>query len=208
MASFVVGCGGLHADRLSRLAGIDTDVRIVPFRGEYYRIREDRQHLVRHLIYPVPDPRFPFLGVHFTRRIQGGIEAGPNAVLAFAREGYSLRNINVRDLAESLRYRGLWKFMTNHSRLVASEFRRSFSRTTFAESLSRLVPSITESDLQPSRTGVRAQAIRRDGSLVEDFSFAEADGCIFVLNAPSPAATASLALGDYIAERVQSRFTQ
>lgn len=206
-AAFAVGCGGLHADRLSTLAGIDSDVRIVPFRGEYYRIREERQHLVRHLIYPVPDPRFPFLGVHFTRRIHGGIEAGPNAVLAFAREGYNAKNINIRDLAESLRYRGLWTFITKHLRLVGSEFHRSFSRKVFAESLSRLVPGIMESDLEPSRTGVRAQAIRRDGSLVEDFSFAEADGCIFVLNAPSPAATASLVLGDYVAGRVQSRLT-
>lgn len=205
-ANFIVGCGGLHADRLARLAGLEIEVRIIPFRGEYYQLREERRNLVRHLIYPVPDARFPFLGVHFTRTIHGGIVAGPNAVLAFAREGYRWKDVNARDLAESLRYRGLWAFLARHAKLVVGEFHQSMSKRRFAASLARLVPDVTEADLVASDAGVRAQAMRRDGSLVEDFTFAEEDRCIFVLNAPSPAATASLALGGYIAKRLESRF--
>ena len=205
-ADFIIGCGGLYADRLARMAGLAVDIRIIPFRGEYYALKENSRSKVRRLIYPVADPRFPFLGVHFTPKIYGGVEVGPNAVLAFAREGYQFRNVNMRDLAESIGYPGLWAFLRRYPTLVAGELYRSFSRRTFADSAARLVPGLRDSDLVPSRTGVRAQAMRRDGSLVEDFAFAEDDRCIFVLNAPSPAATACLAIGNYIATLLQRRF--
>jgi L-2-hydroxyglutarate oxidase len=179
--------------------------KIIPFRGEYYKIKSDRQHLVRHLIYPVPDPKFPFLGVHFTRLIHGGIEAGPNAVLALAREGYRWSDINLRDLAESICFPGLWKFLAAYPSVCGYEIRRSFSKREFCRSLQKLVPEIRENDLEPGGAGVRAQAMTADGKLVEDFHFEEAPGILHVVNAPSPAATASLAIGQQIAERVCSR---
>ncbi|MBW3570231.1 MAG: L-2-hydroxyglutarate oxidase [Gemmatimonadetes bacterium] len=199
---FLVTCGGLHADRLMAMAGERPDVRIVPFRGEYHVLKPEREHLVRHLIYPVPDARFPFLGVHFTRRIGGGIEAGPNAVLALAREGYRRGRVNARDLADTLRFPGLWRFAARHARMAAMELRRSFSRGAFARSLQRLVPEVRAADLAPGGAGVRAQAMRADGTLVEDFAFAERPHALYLLNAPSPAATASLAIGGEIAARV------
>ena len=199
---FVITCGGLHADRLVRAAGQRPAAKIIPFRGEYYQIKKDRQHLVRNLIYPVPDAKFPFLGVHFTRLIHGGIEAGPNAVLAFAREGYRWSNINLRDLAESLGYPGLWKFLAAYPGLCGYEIRRSFSKREFCRSLQKLVPSICEDDLETGGSGVRAQAMMPDGKLVEDFQFEEARGILHVVNAPSPAATASLAIGQKIVERM------
>jgi (S)-2-hydroxyglutarate dehydrogenase len=204
-ARFVVTAGGLHADRLVKASGQIPSAKIVPFRGEYYKIKSSRQYLVRHLIYPVPDPKFPFLGVHFTRLVHGGIEAGPNAVLALAREGYRWLNINVRDVMESLCYPGLWKFLTSHPSMCGYEIRRSFSKREFCRSLQKLVPEIREDDLEPGASGVRAQAMTADGKLVEDFHFEEAPGILHVVNAPSPAATASLAIGQRIAERVGSR---
>jgi L-2-hydroxyglutarate oxidase len=199
---FVVTCGGLHSDRLVRASGLQPAARIVPFRGEYFKLKAARQHLVRNLVYPVPDPKFPFLGVHFTRLIHGGIEAGPNAVLAFAREGYRWSNINVRDLAEVLLFPGLWKFLLAYPSMCGYEVRRSLSRAEFCRSLQKLVPDIRADDLETGGAGVRAQAMTPDGKLVEDFHFVEAPGILHVVNAPSPAATASLAIGGRIAEKV------
>lgn len=202
---FVVTCGGLHADRLVKAAGQKPSAKIVPFRGEYYKIKPARQHLVRNLIYPVPDPKFPFLGVHFTRLIRGGVEAGPNAVLAFAREGYRWSKINLRDLTESICFPGLWKFLATYPSLCGYEIRRSLSKAEFTRSLQKLVPEICEGDLEPGGAGVRAQAMTADGKLVEDFHFEEAQGILHVVNAPSPAATAALAIGSTIAGRVLPR---
>jgi L-2-hydroxyglutarate oxidase len=204
-ARFIITCGGLYADRLVKAAGQTPTAKIIPFRGEYYKIKPGRQHLVRHLIYPVPDPKFPFLGVHFTRLIHGGIEAGPNAVLALAREGYRWSNVNLRDFSESICFPGLWKFLAAYPSMCGYEIRRSFSKREFCRSLQKLVPEIQEDDLEPGGTGVRAQAMTADGKLVEDFHFEEAPGVLHVVNAPSPAATASLAIGQRIAERVCSR---
>jgi L-2-hydroxyglutarate oxidase len=206
-ARVVITCGGLHADRLVRASGRKPRAKIVPFRGEYFKIKPQRQHLVRNLIYPVPDPNFPFLGVHFTRLIHGGIEAGPNAVLAFAREGYRWSDINLRDLAESLCFPGLWKFLAAYPGMCGYEVRRSFSRSEFCRSLQKLVPDIREDDLETGGAGVRAQAMTADGKLVEDFHFEEAPGILDVLNAPSPAATASLAIGLKIVERILPQLT-
>ena len=201
-ARFVITCGGLHADRLVRAAGQRPSAKIIPFRGEYFQIKKERQFLVRNLIYPVPDPKFPFLGVHFTRLIHGGIEAGPNAVLAFAREGYKWSNLNLRDLAGSLCYPGLWRFLAKYPSMCGYEIRRSFSKAEFTRSLQKLVPGIRAADLETGVAGVRAQAMLPDGKLVGDFHFQEAPGVLHVVNAPSPAATASLAIGSKIAERV------
>jgi L-2-hydroxyglutarate oxidase len=200
-AKFVIACGGLHADRLVKMSGQNPSAKIVPFRGEYFRIKKERQFLVRNLIYPVPDPKFPFLGVHFTRLARGGIEAGPNAVLAFAREGYKWSNINLRDLAESLFYPGLWKFLAKYPSMCGYEIHHSLSKAEFTRSLQRLVPEIRAEDLETGGAGVRAQAMTADGKLVEDFHFDEAKGILHVVNAPSPAATASLAIGTKISQR-------
>jgi (S)-2-hydroxyglutarate dehydrogenase len=199
-ADFVINCAGLHCDRVAGLAGERREVRIVPFRGEYYGIRPERQHLVRNLIYPVPDPRFPFLGVHFTRLIHGGIEAGPNAVLAFAREGYKKTDFNPADLFDALSYGGFWRFLKKYPSMAWYELRRSFSRELFCESLRRLVPEIQPSDLAPGGSGVRAQAIAPEGDPVQDFRFIPRKNALHVLNAPSPGATASLAIGAEIVE--------
>jgi len=171
----------------------------VPFRGEYYKIQRERQHLVRNLIYPVPDPQFPFLGAHFTRLIYGGVEAGPNAVLAFAREGYRKSDLNVADLFDALTFSGLWRFMGRHKRMSWEELKRSFSKKLFCESLQRLVPDIRKEDLETGGAGVRAQAMSPDGTLVQDFCFQQSRKALHVLNAPSPGATASLAIGEEIA---------
>jgi (S)-2-hydroxyglutarate dehydrogenase len=199
---FLIACAGLYSDRVAQLAGRKRDVRIVPFRGEYYLIRPERQFLVRNLIYPVPDPRFPFLGVHYTRRILGGIEAGPNAVLAFAREGYTKRDINLGDLADALAFPGLWRFLAKYGHTCWDEIRRSFSRELFCRSLQRLVPEIRPEDLIPGGSGVRAQAMSPEGALVDDFHFVQGERELHVVNAPSPAATSSLAIGEEIAEMV------
>ena len=202
MADFVINCAGLHCDRLSMLAGEKREVRIVPFRGEYYRIRPERQHLVRNLIYPVPDPQFPFLGVHYTRLIHGGIEAGPNAVLALAREGYRKTDVKLADVWDVLTFSGLWRFLAKHKRMSWDELRRSFSRRLFCESLQRLVPEIQVADLAPGGAGVRAQAMSPDGNLLQDFCLLNRPRALHVLNAPSPAATAALAIGEEIANLV------
>ena len=198
----VVACAGLHSDRVVSRSGMKPSAKIMPFRGEYYMIRKERQSLVRNLIYPVPDPQFPFLGVHFTRMVKGGVEAGPNAVLAMAREGYTWGDINIRDLAGSLSFPGLWRFMLKYPSICSYEIWRSISRKEFCRSLQKLVPEIQESDLEPGSAGVRAQAMSTDGALVEDFSFVEGPGILHVVNAPSPAATASLAIGEYVARRL------
>ncbi len=199
--STFVNCGGLHSDRIARLAGEEPGSTIVPFRGEYYLLKEDRRHLVRNLIYPVPDPTFPFLGVHLTRRWSGGIEAGPNAVLAFAREGYQRTRVDPADLLEMARFGGLWRFVGRHPGASWREIRRSFSKDLFAASLRRLVPEVTVDDLvrpEGEGAGVRAQALRRNGDLVDDFLFVTKPGAVHVLNAPSPGATAALAIAGEI----------
>jgi L-2-hydroxyglutarate oxidase len=202
-AGFLINCAGLHCDRVAELAGEQRDMRIVPFRGEYYKIRPERQELVRNLIYPVPDPQFLFLGVHFTRLIHGGIEAGPNAVLAFAREGYRKTDFNLRDFVDALSYKGFWRFLRRYPSMAWFELRRSFSRELFCRSLQRLVPEIRPDDLATGGSGVRAQAIAPEGELMQDFRFIERDNALHVLNAPSPAATASLAIGEEIAAMVK-----
>ena len=201
-ADFVVNCAGLHCDRVSELAGEKREVRIVPFRGEYYKLKPARQHLVKHLIYPVPDPQFPFLGVHFTRLIEGGVEAGPNAVLAFKREGYKKTDFNAGDLFDALSFGGLWKFLGQHKRMCWEEIKRSFSKELFCQSLQRLVPEIRAEDLETGGAGVRAQAMSPDGTLVQDFSFVRGRKALHVLNAPSPAATAALTIGEEIASQL------
>lgn len=198
----LVNCAGLQSDRVARLAGADPEVRIVPFRGEYYRLRPSSDHLVRGLIYPVPDPGMPFLGVHFTRGITNRVEAGPNAVLATKREGYRRGDFSLRDLADWATFPGFWRMGLKHWRSGIDEVRRSLSRPRFVESLRRLVPAIAESDLEVGGTGVRAQAVDRNGGLLSDFRFLEQEGALHVLNAPSPAATASLAIGRFIAARL------
>lgn len=200
-AKYLVNCAGLYCDRIAALAGIPRETRIVPFRGEYYGLKPEARHLVRHLIYPVPDPVFPFLGVHFTRLINGGVEAGPNAVLAWSREGYTKWNINPGDLADALFYPGLWRFMRQHQAMAWNEIRRSLSKRLFCAALQKLVPAIQESDLADGGSGVRAQAMLADGTLVQDFRIVVGKNALHVLNAPSPAATASLAIGEYITQR-------
>jgi L-2-hydroxyglutarate oxidase LhgO len=200
-ARTLVGCAGLESDRVARMAGLEVDVAIVPFRGEYWMLAPSRAGLVRNLVYPVPDPAFPFLGVHFTRRIQGGVEAGPNAVLALAREGYRRTSFAARDTWALARWPGFWRMARKHWRTGAAEQVRSFSRAAFARACAALVPEIAAADLSPGGAGVRAQAVARDGSLLDDFVIAEAERMVHVLNAPSPAATASLAIGEEIAGR-------
>ena len=195
----LVNCAGLYSDRIAELAGAPADVQIVPFRGEYYMIRPERHGLVRGLIYPVPDPEFPFLGVHFTRTIHGEVEAGPNAVLAFGREGYSWTHVRPAELAGTLRYRGLWKMAAKYWQTGAYEVYRSLSKAAFVKALQRLVPDLKAEDIHPGGSGVRAQAVTRDGALVDDFRIVQSQDAIHVLNAPSPGATASLAIGRHIA---------
>jgi L-2-hydroxyglutarate oxidase len=198
---FIINCAGLYSDVVARMAGERPTARIVPFRGEYYVLRPERQHLVRNLIYPVPDPTFPFLGVHFTRRVLGGVEAGPNAVLAFAREGYTNTKVNLRELADALSFPGLWRFLARHPRTVARELGQSFSKQRFAKALQRLVPELQPDDLAPGGAGVRAQTMLPNGELVHDFQWIERPRALHLLSAPSPAATASLAIGEEIARR-------
>jgi L-2-hydroxyglutarate oxidase len=201
-ADFIVNCAGLHCDRVSALAGEGRPTRIVPFRGEYYLLKARARRLVRHLIYPVPDPVFPFLGVHFTRLIHGGVEAGPNAILATAREGYRKTDFNPADVWDALTFPGLWRFVGRHAAMCRDEVLRSFSKRRFCASLQRLVPAITEEDLERGTAGVRAQAMTLRGELVQDFAFIERPNALHVLNAPSPAATASLAIGEELAARI------
>lgn len=200
---FLVACAGLQSDRLARMAGEHPPVRIVPFRGEYYRLRPERSALVRHLVYPLPDPSFPFLGVHFTRRVDGGVDCGPNAVLALAREGYDGRpSFSPRDAASALGYPGLWHFLRRHPGQSWHEVRQSLSRARFTAALQRLVPEVRADDLLPGGAGVRAQAMHPDGTLEHDFVFVNAPASLHVLNAPSPGATASLAIAGEIVSRI------
>ncbi|WP_437083193.1 L-2-hydroxyglutarate oxidase [Streptomyces sp. enrichment culture] len=198
-AGALVNCAGMHCDRVARLAGDDPGMRIVPFRGEYYDLA--RPELVRGLVYPVPDPAFPFLGVHLTRGIGGGVHVGPNAVPALAREGYGWSVVRPRDLADELAWPGAWRMARRHWRYGAGEIRRSLSKAAFTEAVRRLLPAVTAEDLRPAAAGVRAQAVLRDGTLVDDFLIREAPRTVHVLNAPSPAATASLPIGREIARR-------
>ena len=198
-ARHLVNCAGLYCDVIARLAGATTDVQIVPFRGEYYMIRPERHDLVRGLIYPVPDPEFPFLGVHFTRTIHGEVEAGPNAVLAFGREGYTWTHVRPAELAGTLTFPGTWKMAAKYWQTGAYEVYRSLSKAAFVKALQKLVPGLRAEDIQPGGSGVRAQAVTRDGALVDDFRIVQSESAIHVLNAPSPGATASLAIGRHIA---------
>ena len=199
-----VNCAGLQSDRVARLAGLDPAVRIIPFRGEYFELAADQTHLVRGLIYPVPDPTLPFLGVHLTRMIGGGVHAGPNAVLALAREGYTWGDVRRRDLTDSLAWPGLWHLGKRYWRTGIGEVARSLSATRFLASLRELVPDLPDGCLRPAPAGVRAQALHRDGRLVDDFYYERGIRQIHVLNAPSPAATASLEIGRRIADEVQA----
>ena len=201
-AKQVVNCAGLHSDRVAAFDGRGTPARIVPFRGEYYHIKPAARHLCRNLIYPVPDPAFPFLGVHFTRTIHGGLECGPNAVLALAREGYRKTDLNVRDLIEALTYPGFLKLARRHWRMGLGEMWRSISKAAFVRALQRLIPEIQSSDLEAAPAGIRAQAVAPDGAMVDDFLIRETERCVHVVNAPSPAATASLTIGEQIVGRL------
>jgi len=202
----LISCGGLHADRLARLTGSEPAVRIVPFRGEYYYLRPERRDLVRGLIYPVPDPALPFLGVHFTRTVHGEVEAGPNAVFALAREGYDWTRVSLGDLAETFAYPGFWRLAGRVWRIGAFEMYRSFSKAAFVRSLRKLVPSVMAADVRRGGAGVRAQAVDAGGKLLDDFAFAEGPRALHLLNAPSPAATAALAIGEHLAARVAPWF--
>ncbi|MEV6318427.1 L-2-hydroxyglutarate oxidase [Streptomyces sp. NPDC051776] len=200
-AGALVNCAGLHCDEVARLAGDDPGMRIVPFRGEYYELVPERNDLVRGLVYPVPDPAFPFLGVHLTRGIEGTVHIGPNAVPALAREGYGWGTVRPRELAGTLTYPGSWHIARRHWRYGAGELRRSLSKHAFAQAVRRLLPDVADEDLTPAPAGVRAQAVLPDGTLVDDFLITQSPGMIHVLNAPSPAATASLPIGREIARR-------
>ena len=204
-AHYTVNCAGLQSDRVARLLGQAPDVKIVPFRGEYFELKKDAEHLCNNLIYPVPDPEFPFLGVHFTRMITGGVECGPNAVLAFAREGYTRTTLNVGDLFESLTYSGFLRLARRYWKTGFGEMWRSFSKKAFVKALQRLVPDIRSEHLVAAPAGVRAQALNRDGSLVDDFLIEEDERVVSVLNAPSPAATSALNIGDLIAGRLDRK---
>jgi len=199
-AASLINCAGLFSDRISRMAGDDPEAMIVPFRGEYFDLIPQRTSLVRALIYPVPDPRFPFLGVHFTRRVNGTVDAGPNAVLAFRREGYRRTDFNLHDLTSSLAFPGFWRMAAKHWRSGLEEFHRSFSKPAFVRALQRLLPEVREQDLVPGGSGVRAQALKRDGTLVDDFHFLPSKNVLHVLNVPSPAATASLMIARSIVD--------
>jgi L-2-hydroxyglutarate oxidase len=198
-AKLLVNCAGLQSDRVAKLCGVDPGVQIVPFRGEYFELKPHAQHLCKHLIYPVPDPNLPFLGVHFTRMIAGGVECGPNAVLAFRREGYRFTDFSPRDVWELMRYGGFWKMARRFWRTGIEELYRSLSRRAFWLALRRLIPEVSFHDLEPAGAGVRAQAVAPDGKLVDDFFIRQAERMVHVLNAPSPAATASIAIGRTIA---------
>ena len=195
----LINCAGLYSDVVARMAGAEPNVRIIPFRGEYYFVKPERRYLVQKLIYPVPDPEFPFLGVHFTRTVHGDVEAGPNAVLAFAREGYRFGTVRPGEFAQTLSFPGFWHMARKYWRTGAYEVYRSLSKAAFVRALQKLVPDVTEADVIPGGAGVRAQAVAPDGALVDDFRIVSAADSIHVLNAPSPAATASLAIGRYIA---------
>ncbi|MBK5480392.1 L-2-hydroxyglutarate oxidase [Peribacillus sp. TH16] len=201
-ARLVINCAGLHSDRIAAAAGYKTDMKIVPFRGEYFKLIPEKRHLVNHLIYPVPNPKFPFLGVHFTRMISGEVDAGPNAVLSFKREGYKKTDFNAKDLTEVLSYKGFWKLASKFMKEGMDEYVRSFSKKQFTKSLQELIPEIQEDDLIPAPAGVRAQALQDDGNMVDDFHIIMGKRTVHVCNAPSPAATASIEIGKEVVNRI------
>ncbi len=198
----LINCAGLHSDRVAKLAGYKTDMKIVPFRGEYYMLKPEKRHLVKNLIYPVPNPEFPFLGVHFTRMIDGRVEAGPNAVLSFKREGYTKTDFNLKDFAETMSYKGFWKLASKYMKEGMEEMARSFSKSKFVESLQELIPEIKANDLESAPAGVRAQALKPNGELVDDFHIVVGNKSIHVCNAPSPAATASIQIGKEVVNKL------
>ncbi len=203
--NLLVNCGGLYSDRIAKLCGVDPGLQIIPFRGEYYKLKKEKEYLVKNLIYPVPDPGFPFLGVHFTRMMKGGVEAGPNAVLALKREGYSRSDVSLKDIIQMASFPGFWRMAAKHYKMGFEEYYRSLSKSAFVKSLQKLIPRITKDDIEQGGAGVRAQALERDGRLTDDFRIIEADRMIHVLNAPSPAATASLSIGDKISALIIDR---
>ena len=200
--NMVINCAGLHSDRVAAAAGYKTDMKILPFRGEYFKLKPEKRYLVKNLIYPVPNPKFPFLGVHFTRMISGEVDAGPNAVLSFKREGYKKTDFNAKDLAEALSYSGLWKMAGKFAKEGFDEYVRSFSKKQFTKSMQQLIPEIQEDDLIPAPAGVRAQALKDDGNMVDDFHIIMGRRSIHVCNAPSPAATASIEIGKEVVRRI------
>ncbi len=204
-ARTLVNCAGLHSDRVARLCGVDPGTKIVPFRGEYYELRSEKRYLVKNLIYPVPNPNFPFLGVHFTRSVEGMVEAGPNAVLGLAREGYKKTDFVLKDFVEELTYPALWRLARTNWRTGIGEIHRSLSKKAFVRGLQKLVPEVEAGDIVPIAAGVRAQALTKEGKLVDDFLISEGENSIHVLNAPSPAATAAIPIGEEIARRIVER---
>lgn len=207
-AKFIINCAGLHSDRVARFGGADPGAKIVPFRGEYYELVPEKRHLVKTLIYPVPNPAFPFLGVHFTRMIDGSVHAGPNAVLAFAREGYFKTDFNLRDFTETMTFGGFWKLASKNLGEGLKEMHRSFSKAAFTRSLQQLIPEVQSEDLIPCKAGIRAQALQSDGKLVDDFLIIKGRNSMHVCNAPSPAATASLEIGQAIVEQIPQAETK
>lgn len=203
---FLVNCAGLYSDKVAKICGVNPDLQIIPFRGEYYKLKKEKEYLVKNLIYPVPDVRFPFLGVHFTRMIKGGVLAGPNAVLAFKREGYSHKDFSATDILEMAVYSGFWKMAAKYYKMGIGEFYRSLNKNAFVKALQKLIPEIQHEDLTQGGAGVRAQAVDPNGNLVDDFRIVEAEKMIHVLNAPSPAATASISIGRTIAGLVKKKF--
>ncbi|MBA3514347.1 MAG: L-2-hydroxyglutarate oxidase [Pyrinomonadaceae bacterium] len=205
---FVINCTGLHSDRVAKIGHVDPQVRIIPFRGEYYELKPEKRYLVKNLVYPVPNPDFPFLGVHFTRLINGSIHAGPNAVLSLKREGYKKTDFNLRDFAEVISYKGFWKLAAKHAGQGIQEIIRSISKAAFVRSLQRLIPEINADDLVPTHAGIRAQALLNNGKLVDDFLLVQTRNAVHVCNAPSPAATSSLEIGKAIVERIDQATAQ
>ncbi|MFA3784120.1 L-2-hydroxyglutarate oxidase [Melioribacteraceae bacterium 4301-Me] len=205
-SKYVLTCGGLYSDYLAKMTNPEIDIRIIPFRGEYYKIKEEKKHLIRNLIYPVPDPNFPFLGVHFTRMIDGKVEAGPNAVLAFKLEGYRKIDINLIEFFQTITWPGFISVVKKYWKTGIGEFYRSFSKKAFVKELQKMIPEIQESDLEQGGAGVRAQACSKKGGLIDDFYFVESKRLLHVCNAPSPAATSSLSIGDYVANRILNKF--
>jgi (S)-2-hydroxyglutarate dehydrogenase len=205
-ASYVINCAGLYSDALTRMAGCKSDLEIIPFRGEYYEVKPERRFLVKNPIYPVPDPRFPFLGVHFTRHVDGSVEAGPNALLAFRREGYTGNDVDLTEAVEMLRYRGFWKMARKYWKMGMAEQYRAWIKPAFTRALQQMVPELTEDDLVPGGSGVRAQAVDRNGNLLDDFCFVHSRRMIHVCNVPSPAATASLEIGREVVDLLVNSF--
>ncbi|MBS1749366.1 MAG: L-2-hydroxyglutarate oxidase [Bacteroidetes bacterium] len=206
IAKYLIACAGLQSDRVAKKEGTGTDSAIVGFRGDYYDLSEKGMSKVRNLIYPVPNPQFPFLGVHFTRMINGGVECGPNAVFVFKREGYNKTDFNLKDTAEALGYKGTWKFFAKHWRFGLDEYRGAFSKAYFLKRLQKLIPSLQSDDIVPGRAGVRAMALSQEGKMIDDFKIEAQGNAIHVLNAPSPAATAALAIGNAIQETATKQF--